>query len=62
MTDAKAGNDVVGGGGANNDTLRGEAGNDSLTGGTGADFFSGAAGNDTNTDFNAGQGDTSDGT
>jgi glycosidase len=49
-------------GGDNNDTLRGEAGNDSLTGSTGADFFSGGAGNDTNTDFNAGQGDTSDGT
>jgi hypothetical protein len=33
-----------------------------LTGGTGADSFSGGPGNDKNTDFNAGQGDTSDGT
>jgi glycosidase len=49
-------------GGANDDTLMGEAGNDMLTGSTGADSFSGGAGNDTNTDFNAGQGDTSDGT
>ena len=47
---------------SNNDTLMGEAGNDSLTGGIGADLFSGGSGNDTNTDFNAGQGDTSDGT
>jgi uncharacterized protein len=65
-----AGNDLLCGGikndtlngGANDDTLRGEAGNDSLTGSTGADLFSGGAGNDTNTDFNAGQGDTNDGT
>jgi Ca2+-binding RTX toxin-like protein len=49
-------------GGANSDTLRGEAGNDTLTGGANADFFSGGPGNDMNTDFNAGQGDTSDGT
>jgi uncharacterized protein len=48
-------------GGADNDTLFGEQGNDVLTGGTGTDFFSGGAGNDANTDFNAGQGDTSDG-
>jgi len=33
-----------------------------LTGGANADFFSGGAGNDTATDFNAGQGDTQDGT
>jgi uncharacterized protein len=65
-----AGNDLLCGGakndtlngGDNNDTLRGEAGNDILSGGTGADLFSGGPGNDTNTDFNAGQGDTSDGT
>jgi uncharacterized protein len=65
-----AGNDLLCGGakndtlngGANNDTLFGEQGNDVLTGSTGADSFSGGAGNDTNTDFNAGQGDTSDGT
>ena len=65
-----AGNDLLCGGakndtlngGANNDTLRGEAGNDVLNGSTGADFFSGGAGNDTNLDFNSGQGDTSDGT
>jgi uncharacterized protein len=49
-------------GGNDNDTLRGEAGNDVLTGGTGADLFSGGPGNDNNTDFNAGQGDTNDGT
>ncbi len=49
-------------GGAGNDTLRGEAGNDSLTGSIGADSFSGGGGTDINTDFNAGQGDTSDGT
>jgi Ca2+-binding RTX toxin-like protein len=54
-------NDTLNGGG-NDDTLRGEAGNDVLTGGTGADSFGGGAGNDMNTDFNAGQGDTSDGT
>ena len=65
-----AGNDLLCGGakndtlngGANDDTLRGEAGNDVLTGSTGADSFGGGPGNDTNTDFNAGQGDTSDGT
>jgi len=65
-----AGNDLLCGGakndtlngGANDDTLRGEAGNDVLTGGIGADDFRGGPGNDTNTDFNAGQGDTSDGT
>jgi uncharacterized protein len=64
------GNDVLCGGakndtlngGDNDDTLFGEAGNDVLTGGANADFFSGGPGNDTNTDFNAGQGDTSNGT
>jgi predicted extracellular nuclease len=56
-----SGNDVLDGG-ANNDSLAGNAGDDSLTGGTGPDSFSGGAGNDTNNDFNAGEGDTSDGT
>jgi Ca2+-binding RTX toxin-like protein len=58
-------------GGGNDDTLRGrigndqlfgEGGNDRLTGNQGADAFSGGAGTDVATDFNAGQGDTSDGT
>jgi hypothetical protein len=49
-------------GGAENDALSGGIGNDTLTGGTGADSFSGGLGSDTNTDFNAGEGDTSDGT
>jgi Ca2+-binding RTX toxin-like protein len=56
-----SGNDTLNGG-AGNDSLSGGSGNDALTGGTGADFFSGGTGNDTNVDFNAGQGDTSDGT
>jgi uncharacterized protein len=55
------GNDVLDGG-ANNDTLAGNNGDDSLTGGTGADSFNGGAGIDTNTDFNTGEGDTSNGT
>lgn len=55
------GNDTLDGG-ADNDSLSGEHGNDSLTGGTGADAFSGGLGVDINTDFNAGDGDTSDGT
>jgi predicted extracellular nuclease len=49
-------------GGAGADVLRGGQGDDVLTGGTEADAFSGGAGGDTNTDFNAGEGDTSDGT
>lgn len=56
-----SGNDVLDGG-ADNDALAGNNGNDALTGGTGADLFSGGAGSDTNTDFNAGEGDTTDGT
>ena len=62
--DALTGNkgDDVLDGGADNDTLVGNNGDDSLTGGTGADSFSGGLGADTNTDFNAGEGDTSDGT
>jgi uncharacterized protein len=55
------GNDSLNGGG-NDDVLIGNNGNDSLTGGSGADSFSGGNGSDTNTDFNAGNGDTSDGT
>jgi predicted extracellular nuclease len=54
------GNDQLDGG-ADNDTLIGDNGNDTLTGGTGADSFSGGKGSDTNTDFNVGEGDTSDG-
>ncbi len=58
-------------GNADNDTLEGGSGpdslfggqhNDKLTGGLGADRFSGGTGTDTQTDFNASQGDTSDGT
>lgn len=68
--DGGAGNDILDGqsggdtlnGGINNDTLRGGTGEDTLTGGSGADLFSGAQGADTNTDFNAAEGDTSDGT
>jgi hypothetical protein len=64
-----AGNDALTGGngddaldgGANNDTLAGGGGDDTLTGGAGADAFSGGNGADVNTDFNAGEGDTSDG-
>ncbi|HET7090035.1 MAG TPA: ExeM/NucH family extracellular endonuclease, partial [Anaerolineae bacterium] len=55
------GDDVLDGG-ADNDTLVGNKGDDSLTGGTGADSFSGGLGTDTNIDFNASEGDTSDGT
>jgi predicted extracellular nuclease len=65
-----AGNDAIEGdkgidilsGGTGNDVLRGGQGEDSLTGGADADAFSGGPGADTNTDFNAGEGDTSDGT
>ena len=49
-------------GGNGNDILRGNDGDDRLTGGNGADSFSGGSGTDTATDFNAGQGDTQDGT
>jgi hypothetical protein len=59
--DGGNGNDLLDGG-ANGDTLIGNHGDDSLTGGTDADSFSGGNGSDTNTDFNAGEGDTSDGT
>lgn len=43
-----------------NDVLIGETGTDTLTGGSGADFFSGGSGSDNFTDFNPGQGDTTD--
>jgi Ca2+-binding RTX toxin-like protein len=55
------GNDALNGG-ANNDSLSGGNDNDALTGGSGGDFFSGGPGSDSNADFNAGQGDTRDGT
>jgi Ca2+-binding RTX toxin-like protein len=55
------GDDIVNGGDGN-DSLAGNNGDDTLTGGAGADSFSGGQGSDTNTDFNAGEGDTSDGT
>jgi Ca2+-binding RTX toxin-like protein len=59
--DGGAGNDTLNGG-SGSDGLSGNNGNDSLTGGTGADSFSGGPGSDSNIDFNAGDGDTSDGT
>ncbi len=56
------GDDVLNGGPAA-DILIGGKGNDQLTGGSEADFFSGGpGGHDTTTDFNPGQGDTTDGT
>ena len=55
------GDDVLSGG-EGDDVLRGGLGADVLTGGEGADSFSGGAGSDTNADFDAGDGDTSDGT
>ena len=67
--DGGAGNDVIGGAGGNdsidgglgNDILRGDSGADSLTGGAGEDAFSGGQGIDAATDFDAGDGDTQDG-
>lgn len=64
------GNDILNGdngndsldGGPGDDTLAGGKGDDFLTGGAGADSFSGDLGSDANTDFNPGEGDTSDGT
>ncbi len=61
VIDGGAGNDTLTGDNGN-DILAGDTGNDTLTGGAGADSFSGGLGSDTNTDFNAGEGDTSDGT
>jgi VCBS repeat-containing protein len=54
-------NDILSGGGGD-DSLGGAAGNDRLTGGSGADYFSGGIGKDAMTDFDASQGDTTDGT
>lgn len=61
ILDGGSGNDLLNGG-AGDDSLLGESGNDLLTGGADADFFSGGTGNDVATDFNAGAGDTQDGT
>ncbi|HUG30195.1 MAG TPA: calcium-binding protein [Candidatus Limnocylindria bacterium] len=55
------GMDVISGGDGP-DALAGDKGSDTLTGGAGADLFSGGNGSDTNTDFDAADGDTSDGT
>jgi predicted extracellular nuclease len=49
-------------GDAGDDVLSGGEGSDGLTGGAGADAFSGNAGADANLDFNASEGDTTDGT
>jgi predicted extracellular nuclease len=54
-TDSLFGNDGA-------DSLSGGDGSDVLTGGAGADWFSGGAAADANADFNAGEGDTTDGT
>jgi predicted extracellular nuclease len=61
ILEGQNGNDTLLGG-DDNDLLRGGLGNDSLTGGTGADSFNGGLGNDVNADFDAGEGDTADGT
>jgi Ca2+-binding RTX toxin-like protein len=61
VVDGEFGNDGLDGG-ADDDVLRGGRGIDMLTGGDGADAFSGGAGLDVPTDFDAGEGDTSDGT
>jgi RTX calcium-binding nonapeptide repeat (4 copies) len=58
--DGGTGNDTLLGGDGN-DLLIGGNGSDTLTGGAGADSFIGGSGPDTATDFNAGQGDTQDG-
>lgn len=63
-----SGNDVVLGGGGNDscgggagdDLVDGGGGTDSVTGGTGADKFSSNDADAEKTDFNAGEGDTSD--
>ena len=61
ILDGDKGDDTLSGG-SGGDRLRGGAGGDSLTGGAGADSFSGGSGSDVNTDFDATEGDTSDGT
>ena len=58
--DGDRGTDTLSGN-AGADVLRGGLGIDLLFGGTGADAFSGGAGADVNGDFNAGEGDSSDG-
>lgn len=58
--DGDKGDDALSGGDGS-DMLFGGHGVDSLTGGAGADGFSGGSGADANWDFNAGEGDTSDG-
>jgi Ca2+-binding RTX toxin-like protein len=57
----KAGNDNLFGG-RGDDQMFGGSGDDTLAGGNGADFFSGGADADTASDFDAGAGDTEDGT
>jgi Ca2+-binding RTX toxin-like protein len=54
------GNDVLDGGDGG-DVLAGDRGEDALTGGAGADWFGGGTGSDTNHDFDADAGDTTDG-
>ncbi len=64
------GNDLISGGDDSDfilawdgdDTMSGGHGNDRLKGGKGADFFSGGAGFDIALDFDADEGDTTDGT
>jgi CSLREA domain-containing protein len=59
--DGAKGNDVLRGD-EGRDILRGGQGDDMVTGGASADSFSGGSGIDVATDFNAGEGDTGDGT
>jgi hypothetical protein len=54
------GDDVLDGGDGG-DVLWGDRGGDALTGGAGADWFGGGTGSDTNHDFDADGGDTTDG-
>ena len=56
-----SGSDTLSGGG-DDDSLGGGSGSDRLTGGSGADRFSGGSGTDSATDFNAAEGDTTEGT
>jgi hypothetical protein len=53
------GDDVLDGGDGD-DVLWGDRGNDALTGGAGADWFGGGKGSNVSTDFDAGEGDTTD--
>jgi CSLREA domain-containing protein len=61
ILDGAKGNDVLRGD-EGRDILRGGQGDDMVTGGANADSFSGGSGIDVATDFNAGEGDTGDGT